>query len=272
MAYVDFLTVGQIDTDDTKPINYSSDTGYYVGQYFEGEDYRTAIYEKSKSVSAVLPVNQYYFNQLNEQLSEFIRTNYSGYILPTLVEGKYYIGFSHLLDTSEVNNLIIAFDDNGIIPLEDPRVAKIIRNNHPYLKGTTLVKDGKVDYDAFINSIAVYDESNNLYVYSLVNGARPEFIQRLLKIDMQVAYNIVTDAVKVPVTYNQFMAVCSLAYDIGKNKFRTSKVVKALNSGDYHAVATYFMEFVEVPRKKSAGVSGTLYKRRTAEVRLFSSI
>ena len=179
---------------------------------------------------------------------------------------------SHLLDTSEVNNLIIAFDDNGIIPLEDPRVAKIIRNNHPYLKGTTLVKDGKVDYDAFINSIAVYDESNNLYVYSLVNGARPEFIQRLLKIDMQVAYNIVTDAVKVPVTYNQFMALCSLAYDIGKNKFRTSKVVKALNSGDYHAVATYFMEFVEVPRKKSAGVSGTLYKRRTAEVRLFSSI
>jgi hypothetical protein len=272
MAYVDFLTVGQIDTDDTKPINYSSDTGYYVGQYFEGEDYRTAIYEKSKSVSAVLPVNQYYFNQLNEQLSEFIRTNYSGYILPTLVEGKYYIGFSHLLDTSEVNNLIIAFDDNGIIPLEEPRVAKIIRNNHPYLKGTTLVKDGKVDYDAFINSIAVYDESNNLYVYSLVNGARPEFIQRLLKIDMQVAYNIVTDAVKVPVTYNQFMALCSLAYDIGKNKFRTSKVVKALNSGDYHAVATYFMEFVEVPRKKSAGVSGTLYKRRTAEVRLFSSI
>ena len=272
MAYVDFLTVGQIDTDDTKPINYSSDTGYYVGQYFEGEDYRTAIYEKSKSVSAVLPVNQYYFNQLNEQLSEFIRTNYSGYILPTLVEGKYYIGFSHLLDTSEVNNLIIAFDDNGIIPLEDPRVAKIIRNNHPYLKGTTLVKDGKVDYDAFINSIAVYDESNNLYVYSLVNGARPEFIQRLLKIDMQVAYNIVTDAVKVPVTYNQFMALCSLAYDIGRNKFRTSKVVKALNSGEYHAVATYFMEFVEVPRKKSAGVSGTLYKRRTAEVRLFSSI
>lgn len=272
MAYVDFLTVGQIDTDDTKPINYSSDTGYYVGQYFEGEDYRTAIYEKSKSVSAVLPVNQYYFNQLNEQLSEFIRTNYSGYILPTLVEGKYYIGFSHLLDTSEVNNLIIAFDDNGIIPLEDPRVAKIIRNNHPYLKGTTLVKDGKVDYDAFINSIAVYDESNNLYVYSLINGARPEFIQRLLKIDMQVAYNIVSDAVKVPVTYNQFMALCSLAYDIGRNKFRTSKVVKALNSGDYHAVATYFMEFVEVPRKKSSGVSGTLYKRRTAEVRLFSSI
>ena len=272
MAYVDFLTVGQIDTDDTKPINYSSDTGYYVGQYFEGEDYRTAIYEKSKSVSAVLPVNQYYFNQLNEQLSEFIRTNYSGYILPTLVEGKYYIGFSHLLDTSEVNNLIIAFDDNGIIPLEDPRVAKIIRNNHPYLKGTTLVKDGKVDYDAFINSIAVYDESNNLYVYSLINGARPEFIQRLLKIDMQVAYNIVSDAVKVPVTYNQFMALCSLAYDIGRNKFRTSKVVKALNSGDYHAVASYFMEFVEVPRKKSSGVSGTLYKRRTAEVRLFSSI
>ena len=68
------------------------------------------------------------------------------------------------------------------------------------------------------------------------------------------------------------MALCSLAYDIGRNKFKTSKVAKALNSGNYQAVATYFMEFVEVPRKKSSGVSGALYKRRTAEVRLFSSI
>ena len=271
MAYVDLLTVGQINTNDSLPINYSSDTGYYEGQYFEGTD-PVAVYKKSKSVPAVLPVGRYSYEQVREALSDFIRQTYKGYILPTLAENNYYVGFSHILTTSEVNNLMIAFDDNGIIPLDNPQVAKIIRNNHPYLKGTTLVKEGKVDYDAFVKSIAVYDESNNLYVYSLINGARPEFIERLLKIDMLVAYNIVTDIIKVPVTHNQLIALVSLAYDIGTNKFRTSKVVKAFNSRNYNAVGTYFMEFVETPKKKGPGVSGTLYNRRLSEIRLLSSI
>ena len=47
----------------------------------------------------------------------------------------------------------------------------------------------------------------------------------------EFSYNpeIVTDTIKVPVTYNQFMALCSLAYDIGRNKFKTSKKYSSIS-------------------------------------------
>ena len=68
------------------------------------------------------------------------------------------------------------------------------------------------------------------------------------------------------------MAMVSLAYDIGRSRFLTSRLVKSLNKNNYESVATYFMEFVEVPRKRGIGVSQRLFDRRNAEVDLFSSI
>ena len=273
MAFVDDLVLGQIDTDDSKPVNYCTPNAYFEGLYFEGSDYSQAVYQKtSDKVPAFFDVNRFSLSTVKPKIKDFLSRNYSSFIVPTVVEGDVLIGFSHKLTTPEINNGLVAFNDNGILPLDMPEVAQIIRKNHPYLKGTSIVQNGTVNYEAFANSIAVYDETKNIFVYSLVNGARPEFINRLLDSDLQVAYNIVTDTIKVPVNENQFMAMVSLAYDIGRSRFLTSRLVKSLNKNNYESVATYFMEFVEVPRKRGIGVSQRLFDRRNAEVDLFSSI
>jgi hypothetical protein len=272
MAYIDDLIIGQLDTNDTVPLNYCTPDAYYEGLYYEGNDYKLPSYKKSKDVvPAFNYTNNIMPNIVLKKAKEFIKSNYPSTITPTQVGNETIIGIGHKLQEAEISNMLLAFNDSSILKLDHPDVAKIIRKNHPYLKGTMLFKNGIVDYATANRSIAVYDEQNNFYVYSLVNGARPELISRLLSLDLQIAFDIVADKIKVPVNNNQFIALLSLAFDLGNDKFTTSKIVKCLNSGDYQC-ATYFMEFAEIPLKASLGVSTFLFNRRNAEANLFTSI
>ena len=272
MAYRDNLAIVQVDSGDVSPLDYYSPQGSYTGINYEGTDPLMPVYFKIDGKTPKFQsVNNHTTTKVLFHAKEFIVSNYKSYIIPTELTSETYIGFSHKLQQSEISNMMIAFNDNGILPLEDPRVAKTIRMNHPYLKGSSLFKNGVIDFDVANKPIAVYNEMENYYVYSFINGAKPEFIDRLLQLDISTAYNTVTDKIKVPLTHNQFVALISLAYDIGHNKFATSKIVKCLNTGDYQC-ATYFMEFAEVVKQKGMGVSNMLFDRRVAEVSLFSSI
>tara|TARA_B100000902_G_scaffold380783_1_gene416546 strand:+ start:564 stop:1388 length:825 start_codon:yes stop_codon:yes gene_type:complete len=274
MAYVDDLAIGQIDRGDISPVSYCSPTGCFAGvnfESYEGQDL-VPVYLKKDGVNPRFDLaNNHNTVTVLNHAKEFIINNYKSYIVPTEIHGETFLGFTHKLQPSEISNMMIAFDDNGVIPLEDSRVAQTIRKNHPYLKGSSLIKDGVINYDVANKSIAVYNEMENYYVYSFVNGAKPDFINRLLEIDIRVAYQIVTDKVKVPITQNQFVALISLAYEIGLGKFATSKIVKCLNKNDYQC-ATYFMEFVEALKQKGPGVSTILFDRRSSEVKLFSTV
>jgi len=276
MAYVDDLAIGQIDRGDISPVSYCSPTGCFAGvnfESYEGQDL-VPVYLKKDGVNPRFDLaNNHNTVTVLNHAKEFIINNYKSYIVPTEIHGETFLGFTHKLQPSEISNMMIAFDDNGVIPLEDSRVAHTIRKNHPYLKGSSLFKDGVINYDVLNKSIAVYNEMENYYVYSFVNGAKPDFIDRLLEIDITVAYNIVTDKIKVPITHNQFVALISLAYDIGLGKFASSKIVKCLNTDDYQC-ATYFMEFVEVLMQKGGGqgVTTALFDRRASEVKLFSTV
>ena len=77
----------------------------------------------------------------------------------------------------------------------------------------------------------------------------------------------VNSSVKVPLNQNQFDALVSLAYNIGSNAFKSSTLVKELNTGDYQGAADQFNVWVNAGGKRMQG----LVNRRDREKLLFLS-
>lgn len=77
----------------------------------------------------------------------------------------------------------------------------------------------------------------------------------------------VNRSVKVPLNQNQFDALVSLAYNIGSNAFKSSTLVKKLNTGDYQGAADQFNVWVNGGGKRMQG----LVNRRDREKLLFLS-
>ena len=77
----------------------------------------------------------------------------------------------------------------------------------------------------------------------------------------------VNSSVKVPLNQNQFDALVSLAYNIGSSAFKSSTLVKKLNSGDYHGAADQFNVWINAGGKRMQG----LVNRRDREKLLFLS-
>lgn len=63
----------------------------------------------------------------------------------------------------------------------------------------------------------------------------------ILSRDLTLFEKAVNDAVKVPVTQNQFDALVSLAFNIGTGAFKKSTLVKRLNAGDVAGAGAAFM-------------------------------
>lgn len=77
----------------------------------------------------------------------------------------------------------------------------------------------------------------------------------------------VNSSVKVPLNQNQFDALVSLAYNIGSNAFKSSTLVKKLNTGDYQGAADQFNAWINAGGKRMQG----LVNRRDREKLLFLS-
>ena len=77
----------------------------------------------------------------------------------------------------------------------------------------------------------------------------------------------VNSSVKVPLNQNQFDALVSLAYNIGSNAFKSSTLVKKLDTGDYQGAADQFNVWVNAGGKRMQG----LVSRRDREKLLFLS-
>lgn len=78
---------------------------------------------------------------------------------------------------------------------------------------------------------------------------------RLLAQDLHIAESAVNNAVKVPLTQNQFDALVSFVVNIGVGGFNKSQVLRGLNAGDYNGAANAMMNWVKPPeitgRRKS---------------------
>ncbi|MCH7313157.1 lysozyme [Acinetobacter sp. ANC 3882] len=83
--------------------------------------------------------------------------------------------------------------------------------------------------------------------------------------DLRRFQKAVHEVVTVPLSQKQFDALVSLAYNIGTNAFKSSTLVKYLNSLDYRNAADQFL----VWNKSNGKVLKGLVRRREAERHLF---
>ena len=88
---------------------------------------------------------------------------------------------------------------------------------------------------------------------------------QLLKRDLSIAERGVLKQTKVPLTDNQFDALCSFVFNLGSGAFQSSTLRRRLNRGDYEGAANEFPRWVFAGGRKLKG----LIKRRSDERLLF---
>ncbi|KAJ6569134.1 glycoside hydrolase family 24 protein [Mycena capillaripes] len=102
---------------------------------------------------------------------------------------------------------------------------------------------------------------------SLSPAAASQLLEQDLKPFVSCVHKAVSDSVAL--TDNQVAALASLAYNIGEGNFKSSTLVKRLNTGEEpNTIAAE-----EIPRFKYAGGKELpgLVRRRAAEVKLFQT-
>ena len=83
--------------------------------------------------------------------------------------------------------------------------------------------------------------------------------------DIRETQLLLAHYVNVPVTQNEFIALVSLAFNVGIGALMKSKLLRKLNSGDRDGAAEEFLDFDLANGKKVAGLT----RRRKAEHDLF---
>lgn len=88
----------------------------------------------------------------------------------------------------------------------------------------------------------------------------------LLLLDLAIVEQAIERQVTVPLTQNQYDALCSLIFNIGTGAFSGSTVRKKLNEGDYPGAAEAFLMW-----KRAGSAVNILLPRRERERTLFLS-
>lgn len=88
----------------------------------------------------------------------------------------------------------------------------------------------------------------------------------LLAEDLRECEDAITSSVTVPLTQNQFDALCSLIFNIGVGAFKQSTLLKRLNAGAYSDAAAQFGRWT----RAGGRVYPPLVNRRLREAALFS--
>lgn len=85
--------------------------------------------------------------------------------------------------------------------------------------------------------------------------------------DVKETQTLLAHYVNVPVSEGEFVALVSLAFNVGVGALMKSKLLRKLNSGDREDAAEEFLDFCYAGGKRIDG----LYNRRKAEYELFLS-
>ena len=89
----------------------------------------------------------------------------------------------------------------------------------------------------------------------------------LLKEDMYTVADEIRGNITVPLTQNQFDALCSLAFNIGAPAFNSSTVLAQLNAGECDLAAKAFLNH---SRTSDPDADNLVLRRRKAEARMFA--
>ena len=88
----------------------------------------------------------------------------------------------------------------------------------------------------------------------------------ILAADLTAAVKCVNSAVAAVIAQHQFDALVDFCFNVGGGNFRTSSLLKHVNSGDFGSAAQQFMMWVNVAGSRCEG----LVRRRTAERAMFA--
>lgn len=112
------------------------------------------------------------------------------------------------------------------------------------------------------------------YGHLLKKGEKARFEQgitkeqglELLREDAAEAVNAVKELVKVDLNQNQFNALVSFVFNVGRGNFARSTLLKKLNQGQYNQVSPQLMRWIHAGGKSMGGLT----RRREAEAALFN--
>jgi GH24 family phage-related lysozyme (muramidase) len=95
--------------------------------------------------------------------------------------------------------------------------------------------------------------------------------EELLRKDVKIAEDAVNELVKVSLNQNQFDALVSWTYNLGKGALKSSTLLKVLNAGIFNEAGDYARIISEIKRwdKCKGEVLEGLVKRREAEAKLW---
>lgn len=93
-----------------------------------------------------------------------------------------------------------------------------------------------------------------------------ELSSQLLKEDLIWVEDTIKKSVRVPLTQNQYDALCSFIFNTGAGAFKKSTLLKLLNAGNYCGAADEFLKW-----KKAGNDPDILLPRRLRERALFLS-
>lgn len=103
--------------------------------------------------------------------------------------------------------------------------------------------------------------------YKLRYGLTKDTVLALLAQDVARFEDAINEHVKVPLTQNQFDALCSFVFNVGITAFLKSTLLKAIASGNLAAVPTQLRRWTKVDGREIPG----LVNRRENEVNLWLS-
>lgn len=109
-----------------------------------------------------------------------------------------------------------------------------------------------------------YGTTENVYPGDVVNEQEAE---ELLFEDLVDAAKAVDELVDVELTQNQYDALTSFVYNVGREAFRQSTMLKLINAGNMKAAALQFPRWTKANGKVLAG----LVNRRAKEKELFEA-
>lgn len=88
----------------------------------------------------------------------------------------------------------------------------------------------------------------------------------LLLSDLSWVESSINKAVRVPLSQNQYDALCSFIFNVGKPAFESSTLLKKLNDGDYDGAADQLLLW-----KRAGNIPDLLLPRRKRERELFKA-
>ena len=135
--------------------------------------------------------------------------------------------------------------------------------------GLELIKDFEgLRLNAYRDAVGVwtigYGHTSTAYPGQRITTAQAT---ALLRQDVANFEQAVTQAVRVPITENQFAALVSFTYNVGSGALNSSTLLRKLNTGDTFGAANEFLRWNRAGGRVLAGLT----RRREAERSLFLS-